>query len=242
MTTEMQAMLRRRADRAETDPDVDRLLVAVRELAERHRRRRRNALGATSGVVVVLGLVALLLMIAPGAGPAGRPSAGAPARGVSRSPELSWGPATPVTPTARDSAFVPKSDRGHLVIAAPTPAKAPLAVTLAPAGWRYIGYGQTSTVYGPKGTDRDPSYFVGKLALLVGERTDQHPLPLTLARRPARIDPDSASNGGWVVTIAWSTSVQLNIQVPGKAGLSRAEVVRLANSLQVRDVRHRAKG
>jgi hypothetical protein len=247
--TDLHQLLAERAARAPQSDDVDRVLAGARERAEQRQQRRRHLVAAGGGAAVVAALVAAAVTV-PGAGGGRTGSADGPARDVSSSaPRGNVSPSAPrassswTSPTRLPSPPVSGSVSEPLhaspgpvrLVRIATPAAAPLAVSLVPAGWTYVGKMEAATTYAPaSAANRDPNYFLGKLALMV-DTNNGGSFPLRVGGRPARYAPG-------LVTIRVTAAVQADIQVPSAAHLTRAQVLRIAATLQVRDISHPASG
>lgn len=254
MTQNLHQLYAERAARAAQDEDLDRVLALVRERVEQRAHRRRNLLAAGGGISAVAILVAAVLIVPGDTSGGGKGGSAAPAGGsgigasstFSRSNVLSasataaatWSPASSIpTVSATSGATAPESLTALVTVG--TPAKAPLAVSLVPAGWGYLGEMEAATTYGPpSANDHAPDSFLHKLALLVGTYYSGS-FPLTVAGHPARY---TSTADGSDVAIRWTKTVQLDVQLPPEAHVTREQALRIAGTLKVRDIGHPAKG
>jgi hypothetical protein len=261
MNTVLTDVLSDRADRAGSAPDVADLLSGVRaRVVERaHRRRRVVAAGggAALAVAAVVGVSAAVTAHDPAArtastgAAAGRRTAaehrrasGTPAEARAAAERALAAEAARAAAAEARAATRPRAARSiELVPIAPAPASAEVSLGLAPRGWEYLGASDAATTYGPaSGTNHDPNDFVGKLAVLVGERYDQAgSFPLRIAGRPGRLD-DPRGSDTTVVTVPITAKVEVTIQVPHATGLDQDQILRLADTLDVRSTAHYGVG
>jgi hypothetical protein len=253
MSDELRDTLTRRADLADEHRlDVEDMLAAVHEVNVRHARQRRNLRAGGAGVAVVAAVAAAVVAVGPGAEtPTARPAAGPAGGGATRpstSATLRWTPRTSVDPTgataaARNSLTARVNGSGHtLVKIAPAPAKAEVSIGLVPDGWVYLGNQVAVTVYAPKSQTGSPiGDFEGKIVVDVHERlTPDGPNALTVARRPARY---SASGDGYqTVSVVVNTTTEVDVQVAPQAGLTRAQVLRVAATIDLRGTAEKTHG
>jgi hypothetical protein len=230
MTDSLTQVLQRRAERADVAPDVDAMLSLAVRAAEHRGRQRRTVHRAVAASVITVAVASAAVLLARGSGSTHHVVP----------PAASSGPVSTAAPAPAVSSTAPGRGLDHV---APAPRTAPLAVSLVPHGWAYLAASPAATTYGPPGAHRDAGDFRGKLALMVGERLDTTaPDQLRVAGYPARMATDSIAPGEWIVQIDYSATIELTVQIPKSAHLSRDEAMRLAETLDVRDVRHPASG
>lgn len=216
MTTNLHDILTERAGRVTATPDLDDVMDAVRDRSEHRTRNRRNLFAASGGALAVAGLVTGTLLLAPNDH---KKADDTPAGGQ------------PIGAT---------TDKGGLVAIDPAPAPAPVSLGLVPTGWKYLGEAEAVTTYGVPGkASQDPSDWVNKIAAIVGTRYPGK-FSLTIAGHPARINATNKETT--IVVVAASKTVEVDIQVPAATHLTRAEIVKMANTLDIRDISHVAKG
>ena len=232
MSTHLHETYAARADRALADPDA--MLTAVRQrLVERARHRRQSIGAATGGAVLVAGVVGGTLLLTPAGDRGHHSTAGASGHPRSTAPSL-----TASTHPAPGHRITP----ARLTAADPAPG-APVALGETPQGWTYLGRTEASAAYGaPGATDRDPNSFLGKIVVLIGEQLDPSVVyPLTIAGHPGRVDISTTGDTD-VVTVSVGKNLEVTIQVPHTAGLDQAGLVRMADTLEIRDLSHHASG
>ena len=253
MTTVLTDVLTERADRAGGAFDVDDLLSAVRVRAAERAHRRRRAVAAGGGAAIAMAAVVVVAgSVAQHPHPATRPSDAPAAAGptaADHAPVISRiRAADALRAQAARAARLRAAQRAQaaqagLVPVDPAPPTAEVSLGLVPRGWGYLGASDAATTYGPaSGTNHDPNDFVGKLAVLVGERYDRNgSFPLTIAGRPGRLDGPRGSDTT-IVTVPITAKVEVTIQVPHAAGLDHDQILRLAETLDVRSTAHYGVG
>ena len=118
-----------------------------------------------------------------------------------------------------------------------------MSLGLVPEGYTFIASTDAVTLYGPPRTRHRPHYYLDKLAVIVGERYDHVAGTDRVAGYPGAIVADTVRNdGSWSVTIDYSAKIQITLQVPGSAALTRRQVQALADTVDIRDVSHPTNG
>ena len=235
--------LRDRADRVPGEIDDLTMLAGVRSRVTRRARRRRVVGGAGAGAGVVAAVVVGTLVIAQSAGDTaggdgsaagagGRPSTSIATKTVTKTGvKVPSRPSpAPLPPTGASLVHVPSA-----------PKPAPLSLGLMPKGWHYVSANGAVTGYGPTGASKSPDLFDGKIVAEVGDLIPGETFPTQIAGRPARVRL-GAGPALWIIDIRYSSKILITIQVWPTARLSRAQVIRLADTVHVRGVRHQTHG
>lgn len=245
MSTDLIQALRARADRAPAHPDDRQMLADVHRRAAERGRRRKSVLGAGAGSAVVAGVVVATLVIGNdvgGSGGPGKHDAGAQPTGTTA---VATGATSSSAARVTTMPASPPPTGATLARIAAAPKKAPLSLGLMPKGWIYVGENEAVTAYGPAGSQRGNNQagdFINRIVAEVGERYNTEKFPITVAGHPARIYLSSDRPSIWLVDIAYNARILLTIQVWRNADLSRAQVLRMANTLNIRSVAHPLKG
>lgn len=236
MTDFLERTLHERADRIGRVDDSAAILATVQERAAQRSARRRVAIGAGAGSVVAVGAIVTAVVVTNLVGAGHNATAvGSPVASITAKPS----PHAITSAPARKTSLPPTGAR--LVTIPAATKKAPLSLRLAPEGWKYLGYNEANTLYGPAKSDHDSDSFVGKLVAMVGERRAGETFPIRVAGFPARVNL-AQHPAQWSVDIAYNSKIMITVQVWTNAHLSRTQVLRVANTLQIRDVSHPASG
>jgi len=241
MSTALIRALHAQADRAPADPGDLQMLADVHRRAAERGRRRKAMLGGGAGSAVVAGVVIATLVISNDVGsPGGRRTHDAAA-----APTSTTAVATIAAPRKTKTPVSPPPSGATLARIAAAPKKAQLSLGLIPKGWIYVGENPATTAYGPAGStrgNRQAGDFVDKIVAEVGDHYIGETFPITVAGHPARIYLTTDNPSIWIVDIAYSAKILLTIQVWRNAKLSRAQVLQMANTLNIRSVAHPMHG
>ena len=111
-----------------------------------------------------------------------------------------------------------------------------------PKGWHYVGANASATTYAPKGGTTGSGDFIGTIAAMVGDAHPGETFPTTIAGLPARVRLSGGTPNLWLVDLRYSATILLTVQVWPNARLTRAQVVRMADTLKIRNVGHPGSG